>query len=103
MAEYRDAVGEHRHAVRREAGDELVGQGPERGAHRRRTSSTRGTTRRQGGRGAHGRVIVEGFIEFDYEITLLTVRHARTARRFCEPIGHLQVDGDYRESGSRSR
>jgi phosphoribosylglycinamide formyltransferase 2 len=42
-------------------------------------------------------VIVEGFIRFDYEITLLTVRHAG-GTSFCEPIGHLQVDGDYRES-----
>src|SRR5690606_1984757 len=51
----------------------------------------------QGGRSGAGRVIVEGFVEFDYEITLLTVRHDdRTS--FCAPIGHLQVDGDYRES-----
>jgi phosphoribosylglycinamide formyltransferase 2 len=51
----------------------------------------------QGGRAGGGRVIVEGFIRFDYEITLLTVRHGgRTT--FCEPIGHLQIDGDYRES-----
>ena len=51
----------------------------------------------QGGRAGEGRVIVEGFIHFDYEITLLTVRHGgRTT--FCEPIGHLQIDGDYRES-----
>jgi phosphoribosylglycinamide formyltransferase 2 len=44
-----------------------------------------------------GRVIVEGFVDFDYEITLLTVRHAG-GTTFCEPIGHYQVDGDYRES-----
>jgi phosphoribosylglycinamide formyltransferase 2 len=51
----------------------------------------------EGGRAGAGRVIVEGFIDFDYEITQLTVRHpAGTA--FCEPVGHLQVDGDYRES-----
>jgi len=51
----------------------------------------------EGGRAGAGRVIVEGFIEFDYEITLLTVRHvAGTA--FCAPIGHLQISGDYRES-----
>jgi len=50
-----------------------------------------------GGRAGKGRVIVEGFIQFDYEITLLTVRHGgRTT--YCEPIGHLQIDGDYRES-----
>ena len=51
----------------------------------------------RGGRAGAGRVIVEGFIEFDYEITLLTVRHAG-GTSFCEPIGHRQVDGDYRES-----
>ena len=50
-----------------------------------------------GGRAGAGRVIVEGFIDFDYEITLLTVRHAG-GTSFCEPIGHLQQDGDYRES-----
>ncbi len=50
-----------------------------------------------GGRAGHGRVIVEGFVSFDYEITLLTVRH-RGGTSFCDPIGHLQVDGDYRES-----
>ncbi len=50
-----------------------------------------------GGRAGAGRVIVEGFIEFDYEITLLTVRH-RNGISFCAPIGHRQEDGDYRES-----
>jgi len=50
-----------------------------------------------GGRAGQGRAIVEGFISFDYEITLLTVRH-RDGTSFCEPIGHLQIDGDYRES-----
>jgi phosphoribosylglycinamide formyltransferase 2 len=50
-----------------------------------------------GGRAGAGRVIVEGFIDFDYEITLLTVRH-RDGTCFCDPIGHLQRDGDYRES-----
>jgi phosphoribosylglycinamide formyltransferase 2 len=50
-----------------------------------------------GGRAGQGRAIVEGFIAFDYEITLLTVRH-RDGTSFCDPIGHLQVDGDYRES-----
>jgi phosphoribosylglycinamide formyltransferase 2 len=50
-----------------------------------------------GGRAGQGRVIVEGFIHFDYEITLLTLRH-RDGTSFCEPIGHLQQDGDYRES-----
>lgn len=51
----------------------------------------------EGGRTGAGRVIVEGFIDFDYEITLLTVRHA-AGTAFCEPIGHRQEDGDYRES-----
>jgi len=50
-----------------------------------------------GTRANTGRVIVEGFVRFDYEITLLTVRHAG-GTSFCEPIGHVQVDGDYRES-----
>jgi phosphoribosylglycinamide formyltransferase 2 len=51
----------------------------------------------QGGRAGGGRIIVEGFIRFDYEITLLTLRH-QGQTSFCEPIGHLQIDGDYRES-----
>ncbi len=56
-----------------------------------------------GGRVRHGRVIVEGFVEFDYEITLLTVRAVSAESgdvetTFCEPIGHLQVHGDYVES-----
>lgn len=60
------------------------------------------TYAQEGGRAGGGRVIVEGFIRFDYEITLLTVRHGgRTS--FCEPIGHLQVDGDYRESWQPQR
>lgn len=50
-----------------------------------------------GGRAGAGRCIVEGFIDFDYEITLLTVRHAG-GTAFCAPIGHLQQEGDYRES-----
>lgn len=54
------------------------------------------------GRVKTGRVIVESFIDFDYEITLLTVRHkgpdGKPATTFCPPIGHVQVDGDYRES-----
>lgn len=50
-----------------------------------------------GGRAGAGRVIVEGFVDFDYEITLLTVRSA-SGTVFCEPVGHIQVDGDYRES-----
>jgi phosphoribosylglycinamide formyltransferase 2 len=50
-----------------------------------------------GGRTGAGRIIVEGFIKFDFEITLLTVRH-NGQTSFCAPIGHLQIDGDYRES-----
>jgi phosphoribosylglycinamide formyltransferase 2 len=50
-----------------------------------------------GGRAGAGRVIVEGFVPFDYEITLLTIRHAG-GTSFCDPIGHLQIAGDYRES-----
>ena len=55
-----------------------------------------------GGRVSHGRIIVEGFIDFDYEITLLTVRAKGVSgsieTQFCEPIGHIQVNGDYVES-----
>ena len=51
----------------------------------------------EGGRAGAGTVIIEGFVEFDYEITLLTVRHIG-GTSFCAPIGHIQVDGDYRES-----
>ena len=51
----------------------------------------------EGGRSGAGKLIVEGFVDFDYEITQLTVRHAG-GTSFCEPIGHLQVDGDYRQS-----
>ena len=55
------------------------------------------TYSQEGGRTGGGRVIIEGFVEFDYEITLLTVRHAG-GTSFCEPIGHYQEDGDYRMS-----
>jgi len=51
----------------------------------------------EGGRSGAGKVIVEGFVDFDYEITQLTVRHIG-GTSFCEPIGHVQVDGDYRQS-----
>jgi len=51
----------------------------------------------EGGRAGKGKVIIEGFVDFDYEITLLTIRH-RDGTSFCQPIGHRQVDGDYRES-----
>ncbi|MEH3033810.1 MAG: formate-dependent phosphoribosylglycinamide formyltransferase [Aeromicrobium erythreum] len=61
------------------------------------------TYAQEGGRAGAGRVIVEGLVPFDVEITLLTVKHAATdggpdVVSFCEPIGHVQVDGDYRES-----
>lgn len=51
----------------------------------------------EGGRAGKGKMIVEGFVDFDYEITMLTVRHAG-GTNCCLPIGHLQIDGDYRES-----
>lgn len=51
----------------------------------------------EGGRAGGGKVIVEGFVKFDYEITLLTVRHC-AGTTFLKPVGHHQVDGDYRES-----
>ncbi len=51
----------------------------------------------EGGRAGAGRVIVEGFVDFDFEITLLTVRSI-SGTTYCEPVGHIQVDGDYRYS-----
>lgn len=51
----------------------------------------------EGGRAGKGKVIVEGFVEFDYEITMLTVRHVG-GTSFCPPVGHTQIKGDYRES-----
>jgi len=51
----------------------------------------------EGGRTGAGKVIVEGFVDFDYEITQLTVRHI-DGTNFCEPVGHVQIDGDYRQS-----
>ncbi len=51
----------------------------------------------QGSRTDAGKVIIEGFVDFDYEITQLTVRH-EGGTSYCEPIGHIQVDGDYRQS-----
>ena len=53
---------------------------------------------REGARGAADQVIVEGFVDFDYEITLLTVRHGEGEVSFCEPVGHRQEGGDYQES-----
>ena len=55
------------------------------------------TYAQEGGRAGKGKVIVESLIEFDYEITLLTIRH-KHGTSYCEPIGHWQQDGDYRES-----
>lgn len=52
----------------------------------------------EGGRAGKGRVIVEGFVDFDYEITLLTIRNSDGQTQYCEPIGHRQERGDYRES-----
>ena len=56
----------------------------------------------EGGRAGKGKVIVEGFVDFDFEITLLTIRHddgtGNIVTSFCEPIGHRQEDGDYQES-----
>ena len=51
----------------------------------------------EGGRAGQGKVIVEGFVDFDYEITLLTIQHVKGVS-FCQPIGHQQIDGDYRTS-----
>lgn len=51
----------------------------------------------EGGRAGAGKVIVEGFVDFDYEITMLTVRHIG-GTSYCEPVGHIQIKGDYRES-----
>lgn len=51
----------------------------------------------EGGRAGAGRVIVEGFVDFDYEITLLTVRSV-SGTTYCEPVGHIQINGDYRYS-----
>lgn len=55
------------------------------------------TCAQEGGRAGKGKVIIEGFVDFDYEITLLTLRHVE-GTSFLEPIGHTQEDGDYRES-----
>lgn len=56
----------------------------------------------EGGRSGAGKVIIEGFVDFDYEITQLTVRH-EAGTSYCEPIGHVQVDGDYRQSWQPQR
>jgi len=61
----------------------------------------------EGGRAGKGKVIVEGFVDFDFEITLLTIRHndgqGNTVTSFCAPIGHRQEDGDYQESWQPQR
>jgi phosphoribosylglycinamide formyltransferase 2 len=88
--------------VRREAGDVVVGQG-QSVVRSEADVKAAWDYAMAGGRVNHGRVIVEGFIDFDYEITQLTVRAidpATLATRtyFCEPVGHVQVAGDYVES-----
>jgi phosphoribosylglycinamide formyltransferase 2 len=88
QADYRAAVARHRPALRGEAGDVVLGQGPEHGAQRADIDPAWDYAQ-TGGRAGAGRCIVEGFIDFDYEITLLTVRHAG-GTAFCDPIGHLQ-------------
>jgi len=55
------------------------------------------TYAQDGGRAGAGKVIIEGFVDFDYEITMLTIRHVG-GTSFCAPVGHTQIDGDYRES-----
>ena len=92
----------HRLPVRREARDVVVGQGPDRRARRPQRSRPRGSMRESAARVRGSRVIVEGFIDFDYEITLLTVRACDETgtvhTHFCAPVGHVQVNGDYVES-----
>lgn len=66
-------------------------------AHDRQSAERAFEYAQQGGRTGAGKMIVEGFVKFDYEITLLTVRH-RGGTSFCAPIGHRQVQGDYHES-----
>ena len=96
------AADEHRLPLLRQAGDVVVGQGPDRSSRRRPTCERPGTTRRRAAASSQGQVIVEGLIDFDYEITLLTVRalgaDGAVETHFCEPIGHVQVKGDYVES-----
>ena len=96
MAEYRDAVGEL--GMSCVVKPVMSSSGKGQSVVRAQADVERAWEyAQQGGRAGKGRVIVEGFIKFDYEITLLTVRHGgRTT--YCEPIGHLQIDGDYRES-----
>jgi phosphoribosylglycinamide formyltransferase 2 len=87
----------HRLPLRRQAGDEQLGQGPEQDRRPGRVQKAWDYAM-AGGRVSHGRVIVEGFIDFDYEITQLTVRAAADGQvqtHFCDPIGHVQVSGDY--------
>jgi phosphoribosylglycinamide formyltransferase 2 len=87
----------------RQAGDVVVRQGSVEGRRRQPAAGGLGPMPPAGGRVDKGRVIVEGVIDFDYEITLLTVRASSDASgeietHFCEPIGHVQVNGDYVES-----
>ena len=76
---------------------EFVGSWTERGYVLPTILTTPGIMPRRVGRAGAGRVIVEGFVKFDYEITQLTVRHS-AGTTFLKPVGHIQVDGDYRES-----
>ena len=82
--------------MRGEARDELVGPRPVGSAQAADIDYSWNEAQTAGRAGA-GKVIVEGFVDFDYEITLLTVRHS-AGTAYCEPVGHIQVDGDYRES-----
>ena len=92
----------HRLSLRRQAGDVVLGQGPVAGARPGRSRPPAWQYAESAGRVRGSRVIVEGFIDFDYEITLLTVRtraaDGEAETHFCEPIGHVQVNGDYVES-----
>jgi hypothetical protein len=83
--------------LRDQAGDVLLGQGPERGALAGGASMRAWRYSQAGSRAGAGRCIVEGFITFAYEITVLTVS-AVNGLQCCPPIGHIQIDGDYRES-----
>ena len=96
MAEYRDAIGEL--GMPCVVKPVMSSSGKGQSVVRTQTDVEHAWNyAQQGGRAGKGRVIVEGFIKFDYEITLLTVRH-NGQTSFCDPIGHLQIDGDYRES-----
>lgn len=96
-AEFTEAVREVGIPVRSETGAELFGHGPKRDPHLEEDVERAWYVSQHEGRTGSGRVIVEGFVPFDYEITQLTVRMPG-GTSFLEPIGHYQEDGDYRES-----